>query len=87
MIARTTIAMDQELLRSLKKVSQERKCRSLSELIKEVLQNFLNAFQNKKLYRRMARDYQEYAAHRTPKDIQAFHDFEAAALEDLISRK
>lgn len=80
MITRTTIALDFDLLTSLKKIVKEKKKRSVSSVIKDAITNYIAEYQKQKLYREMERDYQWLAKHT---DDVASRLFQQASWEDI----
>ena len=86
MIARTTIALDSQMLRDLKSAAQEEDYRSLSSFMKDVLLSYLKKRQEGRLFAQMKEDYKEYAKGVTKKDWNAFKEMETMVLGDLNKR-
>jgi len=83
MISRTTLSLDKAALQKLQQIVKNENFRSLSQMVKDILEQFIESYEKKKEFEKMAKDYQKYSQQKTS---GSFAEMEQAALTDLINR-
>ena len=81
MLVRTTISLQDQYIKGLKKILDETQGKSLSTLFNTIVQDFLARHKKKQLLQTMEQYYKNYADNF---DESSFHNMEEAALTDFI---
>ena len=84
MLTRTTLSLEEEFIKKLRKIQGKNKFRSLSQLINTVLKNFVIKYEQQKKYLELKKGYQAYNQFFSQKDFELV---ESAALSDLTQWK
>lgn len=84
MTYRTTLSLNSEYVLKLKTIAQNKKQKSLSQLVNFILKDFLEAYENNKKFKKLEEGYKQYAKNF---DAASSQEIESAALYDLAAQQ